>query len=260
MPGDVLRFDTGIATDVGCRREVNEDASLVHEGVGLWAVADGMGGHEGGAFASACAIEALRALQPAATADELMTRCSEAIGRANAHIRRHSHDGAIIGTTIVALLTHRAEFACLWAGDSRLYLVRDGAITQGTRDHTEVQELLSSGAITAEQALTWPRRNVVTRALGVSDHPHVEMRRGALKHGDVFVLCSDGLYNHVAADEMLARVAAAPQAAADALVRLTIERGASDNVTVVVVRCTVVREPTVVLPLGAEGAGEAAAP
>ena len=137
--------------------------------------------------------------------------------------------------------------------------MRDGTIQQWTRDHTEVQDLLSSGAITAEQARTWPRRNVVTRALGVVDKAELEVRYGTLRPNDLFVLCSDGLYNHVEDDEILAFMAErSPQQAADFLVRTTVERGASDNVTVLVVRCTIAREPTIVLPMRAEAGGDAA--
>lgn len=255
MGGDGLRFETGIATDVGYRRDINEDAGLVHDEVGVWAVADGMGGHEGGAFASAAVVDALRSVAPAASLADLLVRCGEAIAVANAKIRGHGSAGSVIGTTLVAFLTHKTEYACLWSGDSRLYLVRDGGIRQCTQDHTEVQELLTSGAITAEQALTWPRRNVVTRALGVFEQPALERRDGVLKPNDIVVLCSDGLYNHVADNEILAAVASGAQAAADALVRLTLERGASDNVTVIVIRCVIAREPTVVLPLRTEPFG-----
>ena len=260
MTADGLRFETGVATDVGRHRSENEDACLVYEEAGLWAVADGMGGHQDGALASASIIEALRAMAPATSAADLLGRCEKAALLANTRIRQLSPPGAIMGTTVVALLTHKADFACIWSGDSRLYLIRDGAIEQWTEDHTEVQELLSSGAITPEQALTWPRRNVVTRAIGVFDAPELDIRAGTLRPGDTFVLCSDGLTNHVGPVEIRDHVAAPPQEAADALVRLTLDRDASDNVTVVVVRCLVAREQTVVLPLLAGRSGEAVAP
>ena len=249
MQGDALRFETGSATDVGCLRARNEDAFLVHESAGVFAVADGMGGHEGGALASAAIIEALGTLAPATSAADLLDRCEKAAILANGKIRAISPTGGIVGTTLVALLTHQTDFACVWSGDSRLYLVRDGAIEQWTEDHTEVQELLASGAITPDQAVTWPRRNVVTRALGVLEAPELDIRPGSLRPGDVFVLCSDGLTNHVDPGEIRDAVGAAAQEAADALVKLTLLRGARDNVTVVVVRCVQLREPTVVLTL-----------
>jgi len=126
----------------------------------------------------------------------------------------------------------------VWSGDSRIYLVRDRAIIPQSRDHTEVQELVAEGLLKPEEARTWPRRNVVTRAIGVHDDPELEIADGVLQTGDAFVLCSDGLTSHVEDGEILREVMAnASQPACDALVDLTLAaRGATDNVTVVVAR------------------------
>ena len=101
------------------------------------------------------------------------------------------------------LLTFDAHYACVWSGDSRIYVVRAGAITQLSRDHTEVQQLLAEGAITPKEAKTWTGRNVITRAIGVFDEPELEMSSGPLQPGDSFIICSDGLTNHVQDDEIL---------------------------------------------------------
>jgi protein phosphatase len=115
--------------------------------------------------------------------------------------------------------------------------VRGRAIVPQSRDHTEVQELLAEGRLKPDEARTWPRRNVVTRAIGVHHDPELEMRDGVLQAGDAFVLCSDGLTAHVEDDEILQEVTRRePQQACDALVDLTLARGAADNVTVVVAR------------------------
>jgi protein phosphatase len=115
--------------------------------------------------------------------------------------------------------------------------VRAGQITQLSRDHTEVQELLSQGVITPNEARTWPGRNVITRAIGVFDEPELEVRSGPLQPGDSFVICSDGLTQHVEDAEILTCVGTSlSQQACDRLLDLTLERGAVDNVTVVVVR------------------------
>jgi serine/threonine protein phosphatase PrpC len=135
------------------------------------------------------------------------------------------------------LLAHERHFACVWSGDSRIYLVHDGSISLQSRDHTEVQELVSEGKLSPSEARTWPRRNVITRAIGVNADPELEIRDGVLRAGDAFVLCSDGLTGHVEDREILERVVnSESQHACDALVDLTLSRGAADNVTVVVVR------------------------
>ena len=123
-------------------------------------------------------------------------------------------------------------------------MVRDGKITQLSCDHTEVQDLVQSGTITPEEARTWPGSNVITRAIGVEDVPELEMTSGSLSAGDVFVMCSDGLIRHVEDDEILQCVSAnVSQQACDRLIVLTLERGALDNVTVVVVRYHPGHEP-----------------
>ena len=111
------------------------------------------------------------------------------MSRAHAEIRDISRErGVTIGSTIAALLAIDGRFACLWSGDSRIYLVRNGAISQISRDHTEVQELLDRGIISPDEARTWPRKNVITRAVGVSEEIVVEFQQGEILPGDVFVL------------------------------------------------------------------------
>ncbi len=234
-------FETGQATDVGCCREVNEDRLLAAPERGLWLVADGMGGHAAGDFAAGAIVDAVDALAPAASADELHAGVMERLAEANGHILDHAAalGQGSIGSTVVALLVHRGDFACLWSGDSRAYLGRGGALRQLSRDHTEVRALVEDGVLSAEEARHWPRRNVITRAIGVSETPECDVEHGRLRPGDVFLLCSDGLTEHVTDAEIAERLAsgAPAQALCDALVALTLERGAVDNVTVVVARC-----------------------
>jgi serine/threonine protein phosphatase PrpC len=138
---------------------------------------------------------------------------------------------------VAVLLVYEQFFACVWAGDSRIYRIRAGAIEQLSVDHTEVQELVANGRLTAEEARSWPRRNVITRAIGTYDDAELEMTDGTLEPGDIFVICSDGLTNHVEDHEILALTAAnPPQRACDLLVGLTLDRGAIDNITIVSVR------------------------
>jgi serine/threonine protein phosphatase PrpC len=232
-------FDTGAGTHVGRVRQRNEDRYLSMPASGLWAVADGMGGHEDGEYASQTIVDALGAIQPATSAADLLARCEQQIVEANAQLRDVSRErgGAILGATIAVLLTFDRHYACIWSGDSRIYVVRGGVITQLSRDHTEVQQLLAQGTITPEEAETWPGKNVVTRAIGVFDQPELELASGPLEAGDSFIICSDGLTHHVKDDEILRYVASsASQQACDALIDLTLARGAVDNVTVVIVR------------------------
>lgn len=230
--------ETGAATHVGKVRQRNEDNYLVATERGLWAVADGMGGHDAGDVASRIVIEELNAVAPPSTAAELLASCETRMMNANSRLRQLADDrGKLVGTTIAILLAFDTFYAGVWSGDSRIYRIRQGTIEQVSLDHTEVQEMLSEGTLNAEEAMAWPRRNVITRAIGVQDNPELEMRSGALEAGDIFVVCSDGLTAHVADEEILALAnRQRPQSACDALIAQTLDRGATDNVTVVIVR------------------------
>lgn len=233
-------FETGQATDVGCKREVNEDNFLSRPDYGLWAVADGMGGHAAGDFASLAIVTELDSVGVPASAEDLQARFMERLTRANETILHHAAamGQKTIGATVVSLLMHDATFACIWSGDSRVYLLRGGQLVQQSRDHTEVRALLDAGTITAQEAENWPRKNVITRAIGVTPTPQCDIVSGPLEVGDYFVLCSDGLTEHIQDFEIAAFMQRfPPQAACDAMVRETLNRGARDNVTVIAVRC-----------------------
>jgi serine/threonine protein phosphatase PrpC len=233
-------FSTGCVSNVGLVREVNEDGVLARPEAGLWAVADGMGGHGGGEVASGAVITALKTVAPAATGAALLAELEARIVDANAQLRSlaRSRAGAILGTTLVALLIHGGNFACVWCGDSRCYRRRGGALAQLSHDHSEVQELIDRGYLTQDEAASWPRRNVVTRALGAADRPELDIVDGPVEAGDRFLLCSDGLTTHLADGEIAFLLANPdPQMAADDCLRLTLERGARDNISVIVVDC-----------------------
>jgi protein phosphatase len=199
-----------------------------------------MGGHGGGDLASATVVSALAALEPPASAAEFLREFETCIADVNEELRAYgrNHDQSLVGTTLVAVLIFDHRYACIWCGDSRAYLLRDGQLRQISRDHSEVQELLDQGAITAEQAKTWPRRNVVTRALGAYDQVELEIVDGPTGPGDRFLLCSDGLIGHLSDAEIAQALADAnPGKACERLVQLTLQRGASDNVSVIVIDC-----------------------
>ncbi|ESZ73862.1 protein phosphatase 2C domain-containing protein [Mesorhizobium sp. L103C105A0] len=231
-------FESYGVSHKGCVRDHNEDSFLVEPQIGLWVVADGMGGHEAGEVASASIVEHLATIGIASSAPDLRARFEDRLNRAHAEIRRISRSrGVTIGSTVAALLAMDGRFACLWSGDSRVYLVRNAAISQISRDHTEVQELLDSGAISAAEAENWPRRNVITRAIGVNDEIAIDFQQGETLAGDIFILSTDGLTAHVSDAEIAAAVlSAAPQAACEKLLTMVLERGGTDNVTIVLVK------------------------
>jgi len=235
-----LKFDTGAATHVGKIRKVNEDSFLVKPEVGLWAVADGVGGHEAGQMASQAVAHSLATVGPAVSLEDQLARFQERVLRANDRIREISDErgGVLMGTTIAALLIYGWRFICAWAGDSRVYLIRNDQIVQVSRDHSEVQELLDQGLIGPEEAKSWPRRNVITRAIGIFEDLDVETREGEVEPGDVFLICSDGLTGHVPDHDILSAVGfQRSQDVCDDLIATTLDRGATDNVSIVVVRC-----------------------
>ncbi len=238
LPGLAFGFESHGASHPGCVRERNEDRFLIEPAMGLWLVADGMGGHDSGDLASTSIVEHLAAMGVANSARDLRARFETGLDRAHAEIRAIAASrGVTIGSTVAALLAIDGCYACMWAGDSRIYLVRGGAITQISHDHTEVQELLDQGLISAEEARAWPRRNVITRAVGVNDQVVIEAEQGEALPGDVFVLCTDGLTTHVRDEEIAAAASAVPpREACKALIDKALDRGGTDNVTVVVAR------------------------
>lgn len=244
MPGDndFFQFDTGTGTDTGRLREHNEDSYLALPSAGVWVVADGMGGHLAGDVASRLIAEEIESVGVPVSAQDQRARVTERLERAHNAIRNHSMEmgHATVGATMVALLIYEAGFVCMWAGDSRVYLLRNGRLSRLTTDHSEAQELLASGAITEDEARNWPRKNVITRAIGIQERPNFDTVTGTVQSDDVFLLCSDGLTEHML-DQELAQVmatgSATSQQMVEHLIGETLKRGARDNVTCIVVRC-----------------------
>jgi len=235
-----MSFESFAVSHTGRVRSLNEDRYLMDPASGVWVVADGMGGHDAGEIASSIIVEHLSTLGKASSAPDLRARFEDRIVRANAEIWRlsQSRGGSTIGSTVAAMLAYERQFACIWAGDSRVYLIRGGVLHQVSRDHTEVQELLDTGTITPKEALVWPRKNVITRAVGVSEDLVTDIELGYTEPNDVFVLSTDGLTTHVSDAEIRDAVMdTAPEKACQKLLQTVLERGATDNVTIVVVRC-----------------------
>ena len=234
-------YDFAALTDRGRVRPQNEDSVAAFPEFGVWAVADGMGGHEAGDVASRIITEELASLGVPISAQDQRARVQERLDRAHQRIMAHSRESGLggAGSTVAALLLHGGELACIWAGDSRIYLVREGGLTQLTRDHSEVAMMVASGAMTEDQARTAPRRNVITRAIGIGQVATPEVASGVIKDGDRFILCSDGLTEHLADREIgnFANRSLSAQDTAAALISETLMRGARDNVSVIVVDC-----------------------
>lgn len=230
-------IEFGHHSHVGLRREHNEDTYYADAELGLWLVADGMGGHEHGEVASAIARDTL--VEQVSQGNAL----TRAIQLADEEIIRHSNrkaEALPMGTTIAAVRLVGDGYEMAWVGDSRVYLW-NGELKQLSQDHSYVQELIEQGAITAEQARTHPHRNVVTQALGVTDPQslRVETVKGTLKPGMQILLCSDGLTEEVDDGQIggvLSRTDLSAQECVDHLILAALDGGGSDNVTVILIR------------------------
>jgi len=225
---------TGVAvTHPGQIRKTNQDRALYSPNVG--AVADGMGGHQGGEQAAAITIDIMSGLTGSLSRERLI----DTVRAANKAVFDESERPELrgMGTTIVAAALHAGEarITMINVGDSRGYRLRDGALEQVTVDHSLVEELVRQGRITEEDALTHPQRNIVTRALGLGTDLEIDVFDLDARHGDRVLLCSDGLFNEVDVEVIAEKLRSIPEpdSVADALVQLACEGGGRDNISVV---------------------------
>lgn len=235
-----LRWKSGAATDRGRVRAVNQDAFLDRSDLGLWAVADGMGGHSDGALASQSIVEALGGLTHPRLLGSGAAAVREKLQAVNQRLldRGALLGGDLTGSTVVVLLAVGGRCAVLWVGDSRAYRLRGGELTQLTSDHSQVQVMVDSGVITSEQADDHPSSNVLLRAVGSDTPLEVDGRIERPQNGDRYLLCSDGLFRELNAREIAGALdAQEPDAAAQSLVQQACEHGGRDNVTALVVTC-----------------------
>jgi protein phosphatase len=224
------------ASHPGRIRTVNEDAWLARPETGIFAVADGMGGHQRGDVASRMVIDGLARLPPAPDARSMREQVELVLAGVDQDLQS-SDPGDVSGSTVVVLLICELHFAVLWAGDSRAYRIGGDGFVLMTRDHNMAQVLVDSGELAPEAARGHRLANRVTRAVGAATDLLLEGTQGELRAGDSFLLCSDGLVRHVEDTEIhTALEQMTPAAAADHLLELTLARGAKDNVTVVVLR------------------------
>ncbi len=234
-----MRFASWATSHVGTVREMNEDRFLCRPDLGLWIVADGAGGHEAGEFASGLIVSDLNGLPADLSGAQLLSEVRLTIGRTHQALRDEAarRGDRMIASTIAVLILRDRYFACLWAGDSRIYRLRDGNLQQLTRDHSVVQELIDEGRLTEEQAKTHPHANIITLAIG-ADCESVMLDKviGQIEPQDRYLLCSDGLCKIVSAEEITA-ILGAPDVsiAPDMLIAAALAHRGDDNVTAVVV-------------------------
>ena len=229
-------------THVGLRRKVNEDSMLIRTDRGLWAVADGMGGHDAGDVASAKITEALLRLPIVYGLDELVESAIGALGKVNHELIALAASGngsRTIGSTVVGVAIAGSQFRCFWAGDSRAYRIRGDEIVQLSRDHSLVQDLVAAGMLDPKDAENHPNANVITRAVGVVEDLKIETISGDVQPGDQFLLASDGLTRLVDNQELLAELTTRrPAATAERLIDTVLSRGAPDNVSIIIIKLT----------------------
>jgi serine/threonine protein phosphatase PrpC len=246
-----FRIQSMARTDTGKVRRNNEDSFCDRHEDGLWAVADGMGGHEHGEWASAEVAQAMASVYLPANFDDACLIIAGALHGANARIFETGSDRGIqMGSTAVVLFVRDGRFAVFWVGDSRAYLLRGGTLHRLTRDHTQVQEMIERGLLGEAEAEGHPMAHVLSRAMGVEQSVEVDVITDEAWDKDVFLLCSDGLTGPLS-EAMIGEALALPDhhAAADRLVADTLDRGAPDNVTLVMVAL----DETTLLSLPASG-------
>jgi len=237
-----MRFECASRTHVGLQRKINEDSVLADPERGLWAVADGMGGHEAGEIASTMVTDALRCLPMAGDIDELAAHAVDALGEVNRELIALARSGeqrnkSTIGTTVVGLAIANGSYRCFWMGDSRAYRLRGGEITRISRDHSLVQNLVDAGMLQPEEADAHENANMITRAVGAAEKAEVDVVSGDAMPGDQFLLASDGLTRVVPDHELAAELGRGPPAqAADSLIEKVLARGAPDNVSLIITR------------------------
>jgi len=220
----------------GCVRKRNEDSILSCPHLGLWAVADGMGGHLAGDYASQHIVSVLNEL----SFDALTTQGLQAVE----HILRQAHDtihhysrdtlgGKTVGSTVCVLLLDDEKAHCLWMGDSRIYRYRQGHLEALTRDHSQAFELLERGVLSPSEVDTHPSSHVLTRAMGCGEFI-LDCSSHTLEKGDIFLLCSDGLYGALTRAEIESNLASkAVGDSVTALLQQALEKGARDNVSLI---------------------------
>ncbi len=228
------------ATHCGAVRNMNEDAFLNRNNDGLWVVADGMGGHEAGEVASEMITSSLGAVDVNRPLSDVVDSIEDSLLEVHHKIRTYSRthcEGRTMGSTVVSFFVRENVGICLWAGDSRLYRYRNHSLQRVSDDHSQVNEMLSRGMISEAEAENHPASNVITRAVGASETLYVDVTLVELQPGDVYLLCSDGLYGALEEAEIARHLNGGEvETATHTLIDRSLQAGARDNVTVIAVK------------------------
>jgi serine/threonine protein phosphatase PrpC len=234
-----MQWQSSALSHQGNVRDHNEDSCLDNGARGLWVVADGMGGHDHGDYASQLIVERLQHVPPADRPSEFIDSVENTLMEVNQHLYDKSMQGeepSVIGSTVVALLAFDRYCVTAWVGDSRAYVLHKGRLAQVSRDHSEVQSLVDQGLVRAEDAESHPKANVITRAVGGAEYLYVDFELREIAGGDRYLLCSDGLFKDINEDEIADYLGRGDcEEAAASLLELALSRTCNDNVTVVVV-------------------------
>lgn len=227
-------------SNVGTVRTLNEDALLLLPQQHLWLVADGMGGHARGEYASQSIVDALKDFTPATSVSTTVDLLEQTVCEVNSKLfteasEKGSSPKNIMGSTVAMIYAHNDHIFCIWAGDSRIYRLRNGELTQMTRDHSFVQEIVDKGVITPEQAQHHPNANIITRAVGVAETLNLDIEHNRVEVGDKYMLCTDGLFKDITDMDIARLLEKNPICATQTLIDKALGAGANDNVTVVVV-------------------------
>ena len=239
MPRTPFNVSCAGLSDVGTVREVNEDNFILRRRLCLWAVADGMGGHARGDFASETVVDYLSHVRPWAQPRQLMHDVVARLEDANNVLQAAATEAgsSAIGSTVICMLALDTQGIIVWAGDSRAYRVRNEQIEQLSKDHSVVEDLVDAGLLNREDAEDHPHAHVLTRAIGAAELLEFDFETIDLKQGDKYLLCSDGLTRMVTDEEILLVMTYERDSdtMCKRLIDMAVERGASDNVTALIV-------------------------
>ncbi len=225
-------------THVGLKRKVNEDAVLALPDQDIWVVSDGMGGHEAGDYASGLIADSIAMIPTGLDPTARMHALRDAIQSAHRVILKEAEvrGRGVIGATVAALMLANGHFVGIWAGDSRIYRLRDGHIEMLTTDHSAVADLVIAGQMTWDEAEQHPQSNAITRAVGVGDTLDLDKIRGDVQPGDRFLVCSDGLTKYATFNMLKSSLGTYPiETVSEQLIQIALTGGGADNITVIVV-------------------------
>ena len=229
-------------TDTGRVRTKNEDSILVHDDENVWIVADGMGGHHAGDFASQTITNNLSLFKQHSSLDDSILLLEENILNSNSIIRKKSYKlgrNATIGSTVVCVYIWKNYLFTFWAGDSRLYRFRDASLERLTEDHSYVEELVRMGKIEARDAEEHPAANVVLKAVGIDDNLCMDFEYFEMQEGDIYIICSDGLYKDLEEEKLTPIIESHIDdmtALSESLLASALEAGGTDNTSIITMK------------------------